>query len=269
MPLLTFVIPVRHQDNSPDWGRLCANLSQTLASIAAQTHDDWEGVIVANEGAELPPLPKQFRVERVTFEKNRIHERGDATKDDFLDAFRIDKGQRVLAGMLGARDSRYFMICDDDDFVSRDIVAHVARNVGTIGWKIDRGYAWTDGGSLFYEHDDFNHICGTSLIIRADIYELPDSMEAADRSWVMEMLGSHHGVDRRLEQRGTPLVPLPFRGAVYRVGHAGSHSQTPGIIQRFVFTPGWARRVRGTARQVLKLRPITATLKRTYFGAAG
>ncbi len=51
MPLLTFVIPVRHQDNAPDWARLSANLAQTLASIAAQSHSDWQGVVVANEGA--------------------------------------------------------------------------------------------------------------------------------------------------------------------------------------------------------------------------
>lgn len=268
MPLLTFVIPVRHQDNAPDWTRLSKNLSQTLASIAAQSHNDWEGVVVANEGAQLPPLPHGFRAERVTFPPNRIHERGDATKEDFLDAFRIDKGRRVLAGMLSARDSGFFMICDDDDFVSRDIVAHVAQDKDAIGWKIDRGYVWTDGGNFFYAHDGFNHICGTSLIIRSDVYELPETLDKADPQMVMAMLGSHQSVDARLAAQGTPLAPLPFRGAVYRVGHAGSHSQTPGILRRFVFTPGWKRHPRTLARNLGRLSPITSRMKREFFGGS-
>jgi hypothetical protein len=268
MPLLTFVIPVRHQDNAADWGRLAANLSQTLASIAAQTSDDWEGVVVANEGAELPPLPARFRAERVTFPPNRIHERGDATRADFLDAFRIDKGRRVLAGMLAARDSRFFMISDDDDFVSRDIVSHVARHPTSEGWKIDRGYVWTDGGSILYELDDFHLICGTSLIIRSDVYNLPNKAEDADQQMIMDMLGSHRDVDTRLQAQGVTLASLPFRGAVYRVGHPGSHSQAPSILRKFVLTPGWKRRPLEVARQLTRFRLLSDSYRKRFFGKA-
>ncbi len=213
-------------------------------------------------------MPKGFRAERVTFPPNRIHERGDATKEDFLDAFRIDKGQRVLAGMLGARDSRFFMICDDDDLVSRDIAAHVSREKDAAGWKIDRGYVWTDGGKLLYAHDAFNHICGTSLIIRSDIYDLPETADKADPQMVMAMLGSHQSVDTRLAEQGAPLASLPFRGAVYRVGHAGSHSQTPGILRRFVFTPGWKRHPLTLSGNLARLSPVTSHMKREFFGGA-
>src|SRR5690606_35331807 len=50
-PLVTFVIPVRHPDNARDWALLRSSLSQTIASISNQTHDDWRAVIVANTGA--------------------------------------------------------------------------------------------------------------------------------------------------------------------------------------------------------------------------
>ena len=49
--MLTFIIPVRHQDNARDWTLLKANLSQTAASIAGQTHPGWRALVVANEGA--------------------------------------------------------------------------------------------------------------------------------------------------------------------------------------------------------------------------
>jgi hypothetical protein len=122
MTLVTFIIPVRHQDNARDWSLLKANLVQTIASILNQTNDDWRGIIVANEGADLPDLPERFDVERVTFPPNDMHELGKSgNMEDFYDAFRADKGRRVLKGMLRARGSRFFMIVDDDDFVSARI----------------------------------------------------------------------------------------------------------------------------------------------------
>ena len=78
MSLVTFIIPVRHQDNARNWSLLKANLAQTIASISNQTHDDWRGIIVANEGADLPDLPQRFSVERVSFPPNDMHERGKA-----------------------------------------------------------------------------------------------------------------------------------------------------------------------------------------------
>ena len=61
MSPLTFIIPVRHQDNARDWALLKANLTQTAASIASQTHPGWRALVVANEGADLPDLPAGSR----------------------------------------------------------------------------------------------------------------------------------------------------------------------------------------------------------------
>lgn len=74
MTLVTFIIPVRHQENARDWSRLKANLTQTVASISNQTNGDWRGIIVANEGADLPDLPEKFSAVRVTFPPNDLHE---------------------------------------------------------------------------------------------------------------------------------------------------------------------------------------------------
>ncbi|MGO7733622.1 hypothetical protein ACC704_37035, partial [Rhizobium johnstonii] len=65
-------------------------------------------------GSDLPDLPEKFSAVRVTFPPNDLHELGKGSKEDLLDAFRADKGRRVLSGMLTARDSRFFMIVDDD-----------------------------------------------------------------------------------------------------------------------------------------------------------
>ncbi|MGO8609091.1 galactosyl transferase, partial [Rhizobium johnstonii] len=87
--------------------------------------------------ASLPDLPETFSAVRVTFPPTDLHALGKGRKEDFLDAFRADKGRRVLSGMLTAMDSRFFMIVDDDDFVSSRIVQHAYENRDANGWTID------------------------------------------------------------------------------------------------------------------------------------
>ena len=266
MTTLTFLIPVRHPDNSPDWSRLKANLAQTVGSIAAQTHSDWRGIIIANEGADLPPLPERFSVEWVQFPPNLRHEKVGGSTEDFLDAFRVDKGRRVLKGMLRARDSRFFMIVDDDDFVSARITQFVADHPNANGWTVDLGYVWDDGGKILYRHHQLNHVCGSSLIIKSDLYGLPENFEAATREFIMTMLGSHRRIGSILAERGTPLAALPFPGTIYRVAHKGSHSQTPSILRQYVFSRGMLRRPHRLLRNLIRLRRVDTAVKREFFG---
>jgi hypothetical protein len=268
MSLITFIIPVRHQANAKDWPALKERLSQTVASIAGQSHRDWNAVIVANEGAELPDLPPQFSVARVTFPPNRLHDLHSAGKEKVYDAFRLDKGRRVLSGMLAARDSRFFMIVDDDDFVSANIVDHVAEQPDANGWKIDKGYLWNDGGRLVMRHDDFANFCGTSLIVRSRLYELPVTFEDAGANYVKSMLGSHVRIAGILAGRGTPLETLPFRGAIYRVGHSGAHSQSSNLLTSHFLSPYALRHPRQLVRNLLRVRPLDHGLRSEFFGAA-
>jgi hypothetical protein len=266
MSLLTFIIPVRHQDNARDWGLLRANLAQTVASIAGQTHDDWRGIVVANEGADLPDLPDRFGVVRVTFPPNDLHEMGEADLEAVYEAFRADKGRRVLSGMLAARDSRFFMIVDDDDFVSARIARHVSENRDANGWTIDRGYIWDDGGRLLLGYDEFNHLCGTSLIVRSDLYGLPETFEGASLDWIKTMLGSHVRIAGILAERGTPLEKLPFRGAVYRVAHGGSHSKAPSLVKKYFLSREALKRPRRMLRHLGRLRFVDGQARREFFG---
>lgn len=268
MSLVTFIIPVRHQDNARDWSLLKSNLNQTVASISNQTNGDWQGIIVANEGADLPDLPAGFSVVRVTFPPNILHEIDKANIEDVYDAFRADKGRRVLAGMLAARDSGFFMIVDDDDFVSARIVQHVAENRDANGWTIDKGYIWDDGGKILLGYDDFSHLCGTSLIIRAALYDLPERFEEASLDWIKSMLGSHVRIADILARNGTSLAPLPFRGAVYRVGHAGSHSKAPSLLVKYFLSWEALKRPRRLLRNMGKLRLVDDGARREFFGRA-
>lgn len=264
MTIVTFVIPVRHPDNARDWNALTSKLRQTMASISNQSHPDWRGIVVANEGAKLPPMPAKFEAVRVGFPPNDLHEFQKAPPDAVRDAFRLDKGRRVLSGMLHAAPTRFFMIVDDDDLVSSEITSHAAAHPDSYGWFVNQGYLWTDGGRWFLKIDDFDRRCGTSLIIRSDLYELPDSLETASEEWMKDMLGSHLRIKPKLGEKGTPLEALPFCGAAYRIGSAGSHSQTPGIWRQKFLNRHALRRPRQLLDNLSRLRPVGPRLRAQF-----
>jgi len=255
-PVVTFIIPVRHPDNAKNWGALTKRLQQTARSIAAQTDKAWSAVVVANEGAELPPLPVGFSVARVGFSPNPMHDLDAADREAVYEAFRIDKGRRVLAGMLQAGSPSYFMIVDDDDFVSRDIVSFVSKNRGANGWSVTRGYVWSEGGPLLCLHSNFAGLCGTSHIIRADLYGVPSSFEDADEDYVKRMLGSHIRIEEILRAQGNPLSSLPFPGAVYRVGHAEAHSKSKGMLRTYLLNRAVLSSPRRTFRKLKDFRVL-------------
>jgi hypothetical protein len=259
-PIVTFIVPVRHQDNSKDWPALIARLMQTVQSIAAQTHASWRGLVVANVGAQIPPLPDGFEVVRVTYPPNQLHDLGAGDKEAMYEAFRLDKGRRVLSGMIAAGQTGYFMIVDDDDFVSRDIVAHAARNYGANGWTIENGFIWSEGGRLAFLHSHFATFCGTSHVIRSDLYSVPASVAEADEDYIKTMLGSHVRIEAILEAQGFALEPLPFPGAIYRVGHAGAHSKSRGMIRNFVINKSTLRSPALLLNNVSKLRFVSRSL---------
>ena len=265
--LLTFVVPVRHPANAPNWADVKERLTQTLASIASQDHTDWRGIVVANRGADLPEMPAGFEVEGVDFPPNPQHDRRQTTQQQFYDAVRLDKGRRVLAGMRHAADSAYFMVADDDDFVSRKLAAFVAAHRGEPGWYFPSGLVWTDGSrnGLLYHHPSFSKLCGTSHIVRADLFGVTLDGTPVTEDEIKERLGSHVFIEQMLARTDTPLAPLPFCGAVYRIGHRGAHSASMGVMRTFVLKRHNVN-PRLFVRSLLRLRRMTSALRHEFVG---
>jgi hypothetical protein len=226
----------------------------------------WKAVIVANYGADLPELPDGFEVKRVDFPPNPLYLQGTADKESFYEAVRIDKGRRILAGMLHAGQMGHVMIVDDDDFVSRRLTSFVARSPDANGWYIRDGYIWSDGGKFLYRYTDFSRLCGTSHIIRSDLYKLPLTFEEAEDAYIRRMLGSHIFIHDHLDTEGTPLASLPFPGAVYRTGHPGAHSRSSGIMSQFFFHRWLLKRPLELIRRFSRLRFKNRAVEKEFFG---
>ena len=267
-PVLTFVIPVRHPDNARDWNELKSYLGVTLASIANQAESGWRAIIVANHGSDLPALPPGVEVVWVDFPPNPLHEQGAQDRNAFHEAVRLDKGRRILAGMLAAEKTEYMMLVDDDDLISSGLTGFVKQQRGANGWFVRHGYVWTPGNSLLYRHPDFSRLCGTSHIIRTDLFSLPASMHSATDTYVKNMLGSHVFITKYLTEQGTPLAPLPFAGAIYRTGHSGSHSCSKNILSTYLLHRWLLASPKELARRVCRLRLLSGSLRREFFGPA-
>ncbi len=264
--VLTFIMPLRHPENSPDWPALKRRLAQTIRSIAGQDDVRWRAIIVANEGSDLPALPSKFEIRQVRFPPNPMFEQGNNDREAFLDSCRLDKGRRVLTGILEADKDGYSMVVDDDDFVNCRLTSFAAGRPGENGWYVQNGYLWGDGGRLIYEYADFWKFCGTSHIVRTALYELPGSVEVADPDYIRKIFGSHVFIRGHLEARGKPLEPLPFVGAVYRIGHAGAHSKSSGLVRQVFFKREILKNPLKLAQRFSRLRLLDAAVRRQFWG---
>jgi len=265
--VLTFIIPVRHQSNASNWSVVKKNLTETIKSLKNQDSPGWKAIVVANYGADLPEMPQGFEVKRVEFPPNPIFRKGSAPIEEVYEAVRIDKGRRILVGMLHAGEMGHVMIVDDDDFVHRKLTSFVAKNPSINGYFIKDGFVWGSGGKWLYHYDgDFSHLCGSSHIIRSDLYNLPPSFEEATEIYIKKMLGSHRFIFDELKKNGKSLSKLPFIGAIYRVGHSENHSQSNGMFEKFFLKRRlWKNPVRQIKR-LLRLRRINKTVVNDFFG---
>ncbi|WP_155999281.1 galactosyl transferase [Thioalkalivibrio sp. ALJ16] len=260
MAKLNFIVPIRHPDNVRDKTAQWRMLSETIASIAAQDGQGWQAIIVANNGVVLPPLPDGVVAKRVDFPKNDHHERGARDNEAFWDAVRLDKGRRVAAALESINNDDFVMVVDDDDFISRRLAAFVAERTPDSGWYINQGYKWRTGARMLFKTNRFHVVCGTSLIVRAGCFNYKARNESVD---AIRELGSHHLIRERLRDEGRPLSPIPFAGAVYRIGHRNAHSSTrdPLAPKRKL-----RARMRSYWRKLTIPRPLTTRMRREFFG---
>ncbi len=202
-----------------DWEAVEALLELTLASVAAQTDQDYEVIIAGHDRPRLPPDP---RIEFLTVD----------WPADRPDAFNSDGGMKKtwIGEVLLGRGGGLLMLLDADDWVDRRLVEVARERIapGTIGGIITDGFA-TDIQTLrtlrlphSRAYDiPFHRICGSSVIGRLD--------PSAEGVWrdPCEALGSHHEWLDKAEAAGLPLARLPVVGN-YLINTSENHSERHG-----------------------------------------
>lgn len=223
--MLAFVTSLRHPLNSHDYRRVESLLDESLSSWLNQLSHDLVVVVVGNR---QPPLPTDPRIHfvGVGFEPPT----GEASARTSLAAVLRDKGTKLAVGLARARElgASHIMFVDADDFVSRRIAGFVANHVSDPGWTIVDGWRVNIERRAVRAHrGDFDRNCGSSHIVRADLYPNPGlPIDATQRQLydgygdkLERWIGSHMNIRQEL---GLPALPFP--GALYRVSSGESHS---------------------------------------------
>ena len=247
---LTFIIPVRDPQGVANWKEVRHLISATLASLA-QVSGDTRILVVASKGTELPKLPSIAQLIEVDIPYRPLPPTEGPQRHD---AVRADKGLRVLAALTAVRPQGHVMVVDYDDYVSRRLGDLVASNPEATGWLVEKGLMY-DGGPVVYTLPrGFHRTCGTSIIVRADLLPIGEQPSDVHMETVKRTLGSHRFLPADLEQKGTPLTPVPFIGAVYRVGNRDSTSPSATIPEK-VLPRNAIRRPHHLVRYLSRLRP--------------
>lgn len=154
-----------------------------------------------------------------------------------MSLFRIDKGSKLLIGILAARkyNPEYVLIFDADDFVGNDISAFVNTRPGENGWIMTSVYRMN--GTMIQPVYARYTICGTGNIfnfpllmedISPDVSENStqnELFEHVDSQFLMFILGTHRQARLYYEEKGRPFQDYPFRSVVYLIGHGENHSE--------------------------------------------
>lgn len=228
--MLAFITSLRHPENSSSYEHVERLLRSSLRSVCAQTADKFEVVVVGNRALSFQP-PAGVRFVEVDFPPPSTV-RGPRTGRE---AVLRDKGTKLAVALLAAveHDPTHVMAFDADDFVSNRIAEHVADSPSAPGWFVDSGWRYSPSRASVRSQPDFFLHCGTSHIIRTDLFGAPaidprwvdqDKLEDVFGDRLLTLLASHLYAVDRLADAGTPLTPLPFAGALYTVGTGENHS---------------------------------------------
>lgn len=248
---LTFAIPVRDPRGVDDWATVKDLIAVTVRSLAAQRGPAPTIVLGAAPRTDLPSLPAQARVVEVDLPYEPLPA-GEGPQR--WEAIRADKGLRLAHALAAARPQGHAMVVDYDDLVSTRLAAVVAAEPDAPGWYVDSGYLWDGGPFASVKATGFNEVCGSSLVVRADLLRLPeDPSDPAQLDWIKTILGSH-----KAWRDHFTLEPLAFPGAVYRVGAGHNVSGAEGIGRRLYYA---ARRPRELPATLGALRPWASVRK--------
>lgn len=243
--MLVFIIPLKSATVSASWERVSRLFFRTAASACAQTSPEFRVVVACHEipeGNFSHPGIEFIQVAHPIPSRENFRER------------EADKQRKQLAALRRAREysPSHVMFLDSDDLVSNRLAEFVARHRDVNGWYLRSGYFHSGRQShLHLERRRFDQWCGSAHILRP---ELLDSLVQSNDYLVYD----HRRLAQAMRERGSPLRPLPFRGAIYTVSHGETLNDYEPIL--WPGHPVWK-----PVRRLLFHRAITPAI-RSEFG---
>jgi hypothetical protein len=233
--MLVFIIPIKNKKISNSWELLSKLFERCLKSICNQTSSNFKVVVVCNEKPETTFEHPAVHYVEVDFPPPISEKDGDRTTgyefgwSDKINKQNADKARRILKGLEYADrfQPSHFLVVDADDCVNKHLVEFVEKNSQVDGWFFKKGYVYREGSRfLFLNLKTFNHVCGTSLIMRYSlrhlIFNVPDLYNHFSQKFP-----------------DADVRELPFVGATYSIGNgenifmsANTQTQIKGQVEK-------------------------------------
>ncbi|SFR48477.1 hypothetical protein SAMN04490243_2103 [Robiginitalea myxolifaciens] len=254
--MLVFIVPIKSEQVSTNWKVFSVLVDRTLRSICNQTSEDFRVIAVCHE---IPPV--DFTHDKLEF----LQVDFDPPTDDMIArttpqeadpkhyrnaAKEADKARKIKAGMERSKayDPDYIMVVDADDCIHNGLAQFASdAKDKPAGWFIKKGYIYNEGSNLiFLNKNTFNVLCGTCLIVRADLAPqlVNEKGELPVFSHEWEALPT-----------GESLKPLPFAGAIYSIGNTENYCSTPEAVKKMNSYPIFSKSfVENVVRKMAKYR---------------
>jgi hypothetical protein len=242
--MLTFLLALQSPQASRHWGHVSRLFERTLRSVCAQTCADFRVVLVCNEKPAIDLSHPALTVIEVDY--------APPTPDGRMD----DKWRKLKRGLIAIREfgPTHLMITDADDCVHRSLAALAAAAPQAPGWNFEEGYMHDEGSHWLHRLARFDRYCGTSAIVRVEPEGCPRDMDESIEPYPVLRYG-HGVIGDYFRDRGRPLLPLPFRGAIYNTATGENHSH--------ISLRSW-RGKKMFIKKLLNARPVTAQVRASY-----
>jgi hypothetical protein len=235
--MFVFIVPLKSPARTESWQRLSAVCDRTLRSICSQTLQKFRVIIVCNQRPDV--TLNHSAIEYVEVE------------DRPSDFGARDKWRKIKIGLIESQkyNPRFVMHCDADDCINRNLVEFSEHHPDASGWYFSKGWIWREASQwIFHRSADFQTICGTCRIMRFD--DLKDHLHEEFP------LFAH----KETTIFGATLKPLPFKGAIYVLGHGENLYSHDSRIKKHQNRLPWLVRL----KQTRHYRLVTNTIRQEF-----
>jgi hypothetical protein len=239
--MLVFIVPLKSQKLTESWEKTCYLLERTLSSICQQTCNHFRIIVVCNERPII-----RFESSFVEYLQVKL----PVPKNEWWEKDK-DKAKKLRIGADYSKrfNPSYLMVVDADDLVSNKIAAFIRNKSEQNGYFLNAGYVHESGSKLlYYLRKDFGLYCGTSIIIKPNLFEL----------LFEQGIYEHNGSP--LLSHGVALENLPFCGGIYSRGNGENIFAIEEFSKNLCPKGDYIAYV----KHLFRFRPITAQIKKEF-----
>lgn len=219
--MVVFVIPLKSQAVSKNFGLVLENLDRTLRSVSNSSSKNYQALVVSNDPKLIKPVVEAHRnVEVLPFPSPRDESALNPGHKDMDD-------KRMVAGMHLREKANFpvwVMTLDADDLVDRDLVSYVNGVTSNTGLILTGGYILSTKSGTLTLTRAFHRKSGSRCVFQVNHQDMP---LAADDWSSRYSVAIQEQTSSALRQIGYRVKNITWPAGLYVQGHAESISQDP------------------------------------------